>query len=187
MKKPSPACDAKDIERPKYPRRGWIGVDLDGTLAFSGPTPDPLGIGAPVPLMLRRVKHWVKTGRHVKIFTARAADPFQVRNIQLWCVRHGLPELPVTCEKDASMIALWDDRAVGVVTDLGIPLLPVRLGFWQRLSAAAHLLCGAASGLRGTKAVFHGKTDPLLMQHLHEVMEARSSASGDADCQHGAG
>lgn len=183
MQNLSATRDAKDVERPKYPRRGWIGVDLDGTLAFSGPTLDPLGIGDPVPLMLRRVKHWVNTGRRVKIFTARAADPFQVRKIHLWCAQHGLPELPVTCEKDASMIALWDDRAVGVVTDLGIPLLPVRLGFWQRLSAAARILCSPVSGMLAAKVILSGKTDPLLMQHLHQVMEARSSDLREADCK----
>ncbi len=32
-------------------------------------------IGAPVPLMFRRVLHWLETGIEVKSFTARAADP----------------------------------------------------------------------------------------------------------------
>ncbi len=159
------------FEYPKYPRRGWIGVDLDGTLAISGPTLDELGIGKPVPLMLMRVQYWLRTGRAVKIFTARADDALQVSNIHKWCVRHGLPPLPVTCIKDSEMIALWDDRAVGVVTNLGMPFLAEKLTFWKRCRLAIRILFGSASGLRAARAVVVGRSSPPSLKHLGEVLD----------------
>lgn len=50
---------------------GWIGVDLDGTLAeYHGWPPDG-SIGAPIPAMIERVKQWLDEGKDVRIFTAR--------------------------------------------------------------------------------------------------------------------
>lgn len=123
--------DQELLHYPKYPRRGWIGVDLDGTLARSEPHQGPHHIGVPVPLMLRRVQHWLKTGRTVKIFTARAGNAQDENRIHEWCVRHGLPKLEITNRKDHKMIALWDDRAVGVVKNVGVPILPVPMTLWQ--------------------------------------------------------
>ena len=51
---------------------GWIGVDLDGTLAQYGGWNGGL-IGDPVPLMLQRVKEWIADGKDVRIMTARVA------------------------------------------------------------------------------------------------------------------
>jgi hypothetical protein len=118
---------------PRYRRAGWIGVDLDGTLAESVRDKHDLVIGPAVPLMLRRVRHWISSGRQVKIFTARAADPRQKRVIHSWCEMHGLPALEITDRKDYGMIALWDDRAVGVLSNLGVPILAARLTRWQRM------------------------------------------------------
>lgn len=67
--------DQELLQHSKYPRRGWIGVDLDGTLARSDPDAEPHNIGHPMPHMLKRVQNWIKTGRTVKIFTARAGNP----------------------------------------------------------------------------------------------------------------
>lgn len=50
---------------------GWIGVDLDGTLAMYDGFKGPEHIGDPVPKMLERVKKWLAEGREVRIFTAR--------------------------------------------------------------------------------------------------------------------
>ena len=121
------------LREPRYRRNGWIGVDLDGTLAECVSGQDPFTIGAPVPLMYQRVLYWVRTGRTVKIFTARAGDEKQRRLIEQWCKYHGLPKLEITDRKDFGMLALWDDRAVGVVPNMGIPILAQRLSFWQRL------------------------------------------------------
>lgn len=115
---------------------GWIGVDLDGTLAEhywpeKGPY-DPLHIGDPVPAMVARVKTWLAEGREVRIFTARvkplsALDSIDDANVRLaiehWCERHIGRALPVTCVKDYQMVELWDDRAVQVAPNKGTPAL----------------------------------------------------------------
>lgn len=129
----SQRCAHDFIRYPRYSIHGWIGVDLDGTLAEAGSQTDTGQIGAPVPQMIKRVRYWIKTGRTVKIFTARAGDPQQVWMIHQWCALHGLPRLEVTNSKDVKMIALWDSRAVGVVKNIGVPILPVRMNFWQSL------------------------------------------------------
>lgn len=51
---------------------GWIGVDLDATLAEYHGWGDG-SIGQPVELMLRRVTGWLAEGREVRIFTARVS------------------------------------------------------------------------------------------------------------------
>ena len=62
----------------------------------------------------------------MKIFTARVscAEPDRsevIRYIEDWCMSHIGKKLPVTCIKDFAMIELWDDRAVRVVMNKGIP------------------------------------------------------------------
>jgi len=112
---------------------GWIGVDLDGTLAvYPGTFGVPHGIGEPVPLMLERVKRWVKQGKDVRIFTARAAGPFTdmfgkavsedyiLGEVRDWCQKYIGQVLPITCRKDYNMIELWDDRAVQVIPNKGV-------------------------------------------------------------------
>jgi hypothetical protein len=97
---------------------GWIGVDLDGTLAeYHGWTGGL--IGSPVPAMLARVKQWLTEGKNVRIFTARADDSRAIHQIEEWLLFQGLPVLPVTNVKDKRMIELWDDRAVQVVPNTG--------------------------------------------------------------------
>ena len=134
--------DQEELRIPRYPRKGWIGVDLDGTLARADATMPPEHIGPAVPQMLKRVRYWIKTGRTVKVFTARAGDPHEEWLIHQWCKRHGLPRLEITNSKDHQMIALWDDRAVGVVRNLGVPLMPVPLGWWQLLRLRLSRLLG---------------------------------------------
>jgi len=105
---------------------GWIGVDLDGTLAHYDGWRGIDHVGDPVPAMLQRVKEWIAGGIEVKIFTARvyAPDPEVVEHIHLWCEKHGLPRLEVTCVKDFGMIHLYDDRATGVEINTGKLLSP---------------------------------------------------------------
>lgn len=101
---------------------GWIGVDLDGTLAKYDCWKGPTHIGDPVPLMLSRVKDWMSSGRIVKIFTARIAGGDQeVKDaIEYWLVKHLGRKLEITCSKDYAMVELWDDRAVQVVPNTGV-------------------------------------------------------------------
>jgi hypothetical protein len=103
---------------------GWIGVDLDGTLARYDGWKGIDHIGAPVPAMVERVKEWVAKHQAVKVFTARVAVPEPERSevighIHEWLAKIGLPRLDVTNVKDFGMIELWDDRAVQVEVNTG--------------------------------------------------------------------
>ena len=102
--------------------RGWIGVDLDGTLAHYDNWIGPEHIGEPIAPMVDRVRAWLGQGIEVRIFTARAwhADAETVEAIEAWCVKHIGLKLPVTCVKDYGMVQLWDDRAVQVIPNTGI-------------------------------------------------------------------
>jgi len=110
---------------------GWIGVDLDHTLAHYEAGDAGLGkIGKPIPRMLRRVKKWLKDGYEVRILTARMNRILgwdHERQRQLigdWCEEHIGQRLQVTNEKDFNMICLYDDRAVAVEPDTGKLLSP---------------------------------------------------------------
>ncbi|MGZ0707164.1 hypothetical protein ACWPKO_02370 [Coraliomargarita sp. W4R53] len=106
---------------------GWIGVDLDGTLAEFHQWEGIHKIGVPVPRMVERVKNWLEEGKDVRIFTARVGpgqSPFAVMTARLairhWSMRHLGRALPVTATKDFGMIELWDDRAVHVIANTGL-------------------------------------------------------------------
>lgn len=99
--------------------RGWIGVDLDGTLAHYEGWQGPDHIGEPVPLMMARVRMWLEEGREVRIFTARACLPEQVAPVEAWLEQHGIGGLQVTNTKDFRMVELWDDRCIQVATNKG--------------------------------------------------------------------
>ena len=101
---------------------GWIGVDLDGTLAEYDVWLGPEFIGEPVPAMLERVQQWVSEGIEVRVVTARAGHPRHRRFVEIWLHRHGLGQLAVTDKKDYAMIELWDDRCIAVRTNQGEPL-----------------------------------------------------------------
>jgi hypothetical protein len=115
---------------------GWIGVDLDGTLAEYHGWKGADHIGAPIPAMVERVKGWLAEGRDVKVFTARvstaehlpdtAARVARVAEVHVararivaWCIEHIGEELAITNVKDHGMIELWDDRAVQVEPNTG--------------------------------------------------------------------
>lgn len=109
---------------------GWIGVDLDGTLAHYDGWKGIEHIGVPVPLMMQRVRDWLAGERTVKIFTARVscAEPEKsevIGHIHKWLADHGLPALDVTNVKDFGMVELWDDRCVQVVPNTGRSIIAV--------------------------------------------------------------
>lgn len=99
--------------------RGWIGVDLDGTLAHYEGWKGSAHIGEPIPKMLERVKNWIKLEKIVKIFTARANDPISIPYIEIWLEQNGIGGLEITATKDFAMIELWDDRCVQVQKNTG--------------------------------------------------------------------
>lgn len=127
--------------------KGWLGVDLDGTLAdYSQGWQGAAVIGDPVPAMFERVQRWLSEGREVRIFTARVwpitdvitenydltgvairMDPSGRAQeaataafaIQAWLNRHFGRVLPITCVKDLAMVELYDDRCVQVIANTG--------------------------------------------------------------------
>lgn len=118
-------------------RLGWIGVDLDGTLALT--VSNPREIGAPIAPMLARVHDWLDQGIDVRIVTARVgASGVTLRDgtvddqcnaekqralVDAWCVENVGQSLPVTASKDIRMLELWDDRAVQVEKDKGVRVI----------------------------------------------------------------
>jgi hypothetical protein len=113
---------------------GWIGVDLDGTLAHYDGWRGEDHIGAPIAAMVARVKAWRAEGREVRIFTARVFEPWAIENgfhiapitkrevarvIEDWCAEHLGEVLPIVYMKDYGMVELWDDRAVQVIPNTG--------------------------------------------------------------------
>lgn len=110
-------------------QRGWIGVDLDGTLAHYDGWQGPFHIGEPIPRMVERVKQWLVEGVEVRIVTARvycgeSEDPTTAEQwrelIAEWCEQNVGQRLRVTCQKDYGMVELWDDRAVQVIPNSGV-------------------------------------------------------------------
>ncbi len=111
---------------------GWIGVDLDGTLAEYNGWQGHNHIGKPIPRMVERVLDWCNAGKDVRIFTARVARPHDLTpgpygcehcgvlaSIEAWCKEHLGRVLPITNVKDYGLIELWDDRAVQVIPNTG--------------------------------------------------------------------
>ena len=111
----------------------WIGVDFDGTLAYDpAKRTSPYDIGLPIVPMVNRVKMWIVQGYDVRLLTARMCkyshtakcyrDTVRMENIlKKWCKDHIGKELRCTSEKDGLMEVLWDDRAVRVLKDTGMP------------------------------------------------------------------
>ncbi len=77
---------------------GWIGVDLDGTLAEWGEgTSNPgdvLRIGNPLPRMVQRVKQLLAEGVEVRIFTARVGPATDQECVQAFQGRGVHPPYP---------------------------------------------------------------------------------------------
>lgn len=104
---------------------GWLGVDLDGTLALHGGWSN--AIGAPVGTMVSRVKRWIQEGKEVRILTARgsidgegAAGRYQqICAIYDWIDENIGEAIEVTHEKDPGMIRLYDDRVVQIEKNEG--------------------------------------------------------------------
>lgn len=101
---------------------GWVGIDLDRTIAKYDTWRGELHIGEPLLPMVERVKAMLAAGERVKIFTARVSDPDsdEVRQvIEDWTEKHLGQRLEVTCVKDYHMVRLYDDRAVQVEANTG--------------------------------------------------------------------
>lgn len=110
---------------------GWIGFDLDGTLAVYDEWEGIDHIGEPVKPMVDLIKKLHDEGKIVKILTARVApreNPELLGGcdakffITRWCERNlgFVPE--ITHEKDHLMLELYDDRVKQVIPNKGVIL-----------------------------------------------------------------
>lgn len=174
---------------PKNPN-GWVGVDLDGTLAHYEGWQGPEHIGEPVPIMLNRVQQWLKSGLKIKLVTARAADIDSHVIIHAWLLKHGLPVLEVTDRKDFNMLWLWDDRAVAVATNTGLSHMD-----HQRLMVEDVKVLGQALGIPWRHGViFHNYALHIFdaLAELEALVDAAANAldhirsdrfRGGDDCQ----
>jgi len=115
----------------------WYGVDLDGTLATYNGWQGAGNIGEPILLTIERLKKRLANGQDVRIFTARVfpgdptkmyPDEFELRSkeaivarreIQAWCLKHIGVVLPITYQKDFSMVDLEDDRCTQIEPNTG--------------------------------------------------------------------
>lgn len=101
---------------------GWIGVDLDGTLAQYDGWKGCSHIGEPIPAMLARVKEWLANGVDVRIFTARIHH-VELRTIQelaageFWEIRkEGSPNWGELSDMRAEVLApinAWCEKHLG--------------------------------------------------------------------------
>ena len=114
----------------------WIGVDLDGTLAKDDGWKGIEHIGEPIQPMVTKIKRWIKAGKTVKIFTARADEPKSIPYIKAWLTGLGLGDLEITNVKDRHMEELWDDRAKRVKKNHGVEESR-NFPLWQTLQAEA--------------------------------------------------
>jgi len=100
---------------------GYIGIDLDGTLAHYEGWNDGV-IGKPIPLMVARMWHWLSEGREVRIVTARGGDAAELDRVYKWLWESFHLMIPVQNTKTFRMHELWDDRAIQVVANTGLTL-----------------------------------------------------------------
>lgn len=108
--------------------KGWIGVDLDGTLFKYDGWKGHAYIGEPIMAMVNRVKQWIRDGYEVRIFTARASEEGPGRQETfdaIWAAlaKIDIPHLMITNVKDYQMVEFWDDRAVRVEKNTGRRIL----------------------------------------------------------------
>lgn len=160
------------------PPAGWVGFDLDGTLAHYDHWRGIEHIGDPVPAMVDLVKQYLKAGVEVRIFTARVARELDLFNdestkadyeeadlvrttIGKWCEQHIGQLLPVTCSKDMHMALLYDDRCFQVEQNTGTLIA-------DYYKDAADTMNGMLEEIRGTLGVAHQKQ---IVEELRKLVK----------------
>lgn len=124
------------MENFQYKHKGWVGFDLDGTLATYTGWVGFSRIGQPVPEIVSLMVAYASQGYEVRVFTGRVAPdpdsndiPVEDRRdlIRQWlstCVvpylPEGYPEIKITHEKDKYLYMAYDDRVQGVVPSKGL-------------------------------------------------------------------
>lgn len=183
---------------------GWIGFDLDGTLARYDGWKGISHIGEPIGPMVDLIKKLHGQGRYVKIVTARVApqkledgtfgEPYITvpqgdggatrqyasQYIQDWC-HFNLGFVPeIVYQKDRRMLELYDDRTKQAVPNTGILVedaLDASVGLLQSLR---ELL----TGVKETVDVWpvHGKPGGALStEDIRGVVRRIENAIGSID------
>lgn len=105
---------------------GWVGFDLDGTLAKYDGWKGADVIGEPIPDMVALAKEHITHGVPIKVFTARVCSQqteetrtAAEKAITAWCHKHLGTVVPITAEKDYMMMDLYDDRCHRVEINTG--------------------------------------------------------------------
>ena len=162
---------AKSVVGDSGKEGGWIAVDWDHSLATEGPEGgDHQTAGEPIPAMVDRVKEWLSRGKDVRIFTARMSRPDadrQRRIIEEACESWFGQKLPVTNVKDSRMAELWDDRAVRLERDTGLPLSPHEKSW---VGASVRL---AFSDMNKQAGAFHNQLTKVALNPTAQRLEAR--------------
>lgn len=99
-------------------KRGWIGFDFDRTISVRNSGDSLLVLGKPIVKLIEKIKEYQKNGRKVKILTARDESQFPL--IISWLAEQGIIGVEVTNKKDKRMDIFFDDKAVGVIENLGV-------------------------------------------------------------------
>lgn len=108
----------------------WIGVDMDGTLAYYEKGDyDRLGaytFGPPIPAMVERIKWHLAQGHDVRVVTARHSNGANYDHdarlelaVAQWTEANLGKALKCRASKDGYMHALYDDRAIAVEYNTG--------------------------------------------------------------------
>lgn len=102
-----------------------IALDFDKTLAYHESRWGVSRVGEPIPAMVEKVKEWLSKGYDITIFTVRMnrtgeALNEQIKMIDDFLIKTGLPILPKTATKQHEFSHIIDDRAYHVDPNSGI-------------------------------------------------------------------
>jgi hypothetical protein len=97
----------------------WLGVDLDGTLAYYAKWSGIEHIGEPISNIKELLLVLHSKGVNIKIFTARIAEKGAIKYIKQWLKNNDFPNWEITNIKDMHCVEIWDDRCVQVIRNTG--------------------------------------------------------------------
>lgn len=106
--------------------KGWVGVDLNGTLAVYHGWRGIRATGPPIASVVEHVQLLLRKGVTVQLFTARAASDSEYAGyVNEWMQEHLGAILPITDRKDKNLLYTLDDKAVVVKKNTGVFLTQV--------------------------------------------------------------
>lgn len=180
----------------KFKHRGWIGFDIDATLAEYSGWIGFSRIGGPVPTMVDLLVDYVNNGWEVRIFTGRVAPdpdsddiPVEERRklIREWLNKNVVPLLPedypeikITHEKDKSLFYMYDDRAGGVVPSKGILYSSLLKSVYHRLELLVNSASSTPNGVTYTSSVVDLERNKSILDTVREALSLMTQDLPDA-------